>query len=97
MARFIYEFMKAPRIAEVYNIGGGRENSISILEAFRLIESISGKKMQYDYTEQNRAGDHICYISDLSKMRSHYPGWDITKNLETTFAEICRAWKDRIS
>lgn len=96
VANFIHEFIKAPRIAEVYNIGGGRDNSISILEAFKLIESISGRKMQYEYTEQNRNGDHICYISDLSKMKEHYPAWDITKNLETTFVEIYKAWLKRI-
>jgi CDP-paratose 2-epimerase len=96
VANFIHEFIKAPKIAEVYNIGGGRENSISILEAFKLIESISGEKMSYEYSEQNRIGDHICYISDLSKMKEHYPTWSITKNLETTFIEIYKAWIDRV-
>ncbi|RMG26298.1 MAG: NAD-dependent epimerase/dehydratase family protein [Bacteroidetes bacterium] len=95
VVRFIDEFIKAPRIAEVYNIGGGRENSISILEAFKLAESISGKKMVYDYDENNRIGDHICYISDLRKMKAHYPNWRITKNLQTTFEEICESWERR--
>ena len=92
---FIEAFIEKPRIAEVYNIGGGRDNSISILEAFSLIESISGKKMIYDYDEKNREGDHICYISDLSKMKAHYPNWDITKNLQTTFEEIYQSWVQR--
>jgi CDP-paratose 2-epimerase len=92
---FMEAFVAAPRIGEVYNIGGGRDNSISILEAFKLIEDISGKKMLYDYVDQNRAGDHICYISDLSKMKAHYPQWDITKNLRTTFEEIHQSWVDR--
>jgi CDP-paratose 2-epimerase len=92
---FIEEFIREPRSAEVYNIGGGRENSISILEAFELIESISGKRMVYDYVEQNRQGDHICYISDLSKIRKHYPLWGITKDLRTTFEEIYSAWLRR--
>lgn len=96
VANFIYEFIKTPRIAEVYNLGGGRENSISILEAFQLIQSISGKKMDYEYTEKNRIGDHICYISDLSKMKAHYPQWEITKDLETTFTEIYEAQMGRI-
>ena len=96
VVNFIYEFIKAPRIAEVYNIGGGRENSISILEAFELIQSISGKSMIYDYIDQNRKGDHICYISDLSKMKSQYQNWSITKNLETTFIEIYESWEKRI-
>jgi CDP-paratose 2-epimerase len=93
VSKFIEEFIKAPRIAEVYNIGGGRDNSVSILEAFDLIASISGKEMVYEYSDQNRAGDHMCYISDLSKMKAHYPNWDITKDLKTTFEEIYLASK----
>jgi len=96
VVKFIEQFLKKPRIAEVYNIGGGRENSISILEAFKLSESITGKKMNYEYIDKNREGDHMCYISDLSKMRNHYPDWNITKNLETTFSEIVSAWKERL-
>lgn len=95
VVRFIEAFIEQPRVAEVYNIGGGRENSISILEAFRLIESISGKKMIYEYIDKNREGDHMCYISDLSKMKSHYPAWDITKDLQTTFTEIYESWVTR--
>lgn len=94
---FIDHFLTNPRCAAVYNLGGGRENSISILEAFDLISSISGKKMVYEYSEKNREGDHICYISDLSKMREDYPGWNITKDLKTTFAEIYTSWSKRIS
>jgi CDP-paratose 2-epimerase len=95
VVNFINEFIQAPRIGEVYNIGGGRENSISILEAFKLISSISGKEMIYEYVDQNRQGDHICYISNLDKMKAHYPNWSITKNLETTFIEIFESWKKR--
>jgi len=95
VARFIDCFIKEPRIAEVYNLGGGRDNSCSILEAFDLISSLSGKKMIYDYDEQNRSGDHICYISDLTKMRTHYPEWDITKSLEDIFSEIHKSWVER--
>lgn len=96
VANFIAFFLQKPRIAEVYNIGGGRENSVSILEAFQLIESISGKPMKYSYINQNRIGDHICYISDLSKIKSHYPNWTITRNLQTTFEEIYNAWLTRL-
>lgn len=92
VAMFINEFLKSPRIAEVYNIGGGRENSVSILEAFSLIESISGNKMIYEYLDQNREGDHICYISDLNKIKEHYPNWSITKNITTVFGEIWKSW-----
>jgi CDP-paratose 2-epimerase len=96
VTRFMNEFIQAPRIAEVYNLGGGRDNSISILEAFALIEKISGKEMLYDYVDQNRKGDHICYISDLSKMKAHYPRWNLTKNLKATFIEIYESWWRRI-
>jgi CDP-paratose 2-epimerase len=92
VARFIEAFVEAPRSGEVYNLGGGRDNSCSILEAFQLIEDISGKEMVYDYNEQNRSGDHICYISDLSKMKAHYPEWDISKSLKDIFTEIHDSW-----
>lgn len=95
VARFIEEFIKAPRVAEIYNIGGGKDNSCSILEAFDIISNISGKKMKYKYDETNRIGDHICYYSDLRKMKAHYPNWDITKSLQTTFEEIHEAWINR--
>lgn len=95
VTRFVDEFLQAPRVAEVYNLGGGRDNSISILEAFELIASISGKKMIYEYSDQNRIGDHICYISDLSKIQRHYPNWGITKDLQTTFEEIYTSWLKR--
>lgn len=88
VARFIDEFIKSPRIAEVYNIGGGKENSISILEAFQMISEISGKKMNYKYIDQNRIGDHICYYSDLRKMKEHYPDWEITKSIKDVFIDI---------
>ncbi|MEO5892870.1 MAG: NAD-dependent epimerase/dehydratase family protein [Ferruginibacter sp.] len=95
VARFIEEFINAPRIAEVYNLGGGKENTCSILEAFDIISGISGKKMKYKYDEGNRIGDHICYYSDLRKMKYHYPAWDITKSLQVTFEEIHEAWTKR--
>ena len=91
VARFIHAFAENPRCGEVYNIGGGRANSVSILEAFDRAAALSGRKMQFEYVDQNRAGDHICYISDLSKMRRHYPGWDITKSLDDVFREIYQA------
>ena len=91
VARFIYEFILSPRSGEVYNLGGGKQNSISILEAFTLIETISGIEMKYKYSETNRIGDHICYYSDLRKIQQHYPSWQITKNLVTTFKEIAEA------
>lgn len=95
IARFIEAFIEEPRCGEVYNLGGGRGNSCSILEAFALAEAVSGKAMVYDYADQNREGDHICYISDLSKMRAHYPAWGITKSLEDIFEEIHASWAAR--
>ncbi|HYA86570.1 MAG TPA: NAD-dependent epimerase/dehydratase family protein [Nitrospirota bacterium] len=95
VATFISGFINSPRVGEVYNIGGGRNNSISILEAFNLIESISGIKMLFEYTENNRSGDHICYISDLTKMQCHYPTWNITKGIQTIFKEIYESWQER--
>src|SRR5262249_10580060 len=91
-ARFIHAFIQAPRSGEVYNLGGGRDNSCSILEAFALAEAISGKRMVYDYVDKNREGDHICYISDLAKIQTHYPQWNLTKNLQTILAEIHCGW-----
>jgi CDP-paratose 2-epimerase len=95
VAQFINQFIQAPRTGEVYNLGGGRDNSISILEAFSLISQISGRKMSYEYIDQNRKGDHICYISDLGKMKAHYPKWDITRDLHGTFTEIYQSWAQR--
>jgi len=95
VVRFIDQFIAMPRVAEVYNIGGGPANSISILEAFRLAESVTGMPMKWEYVDQNRQGDHICYISNLAKMRSHYPQWDITKGLEETFGEIVAAHREK--
>src|SRR5215472_2068385 len=91
VARFIHAFWENPRCGEVYNIGGGRANSVSILEAFERAAAVTGTKMEYEYVEQNRAGDHICYISDLSKIRAHYPSWDIARTLEHVFEEIYNA------
>jgi len=88
VARFIHEFWKRPRCGEVYNIGGGRANSVSILEAFDRAAVVTGRKMNYEYVEKNREGDHICYISNLGKIRTHYPSWSITKPLDEIFSEI---------
>ena len=65
------------------------------LEAFQRAEDATGKKMNYVYEDKNREGDHMCYISDLSKCREHYPGWDIEVSLETIFEEIANAWMTR--
>lgn len=79
--QFMHMFIESPKIAAVYNIGGGKENSCSIIDAFSLVESISKNKMVYLYKEENRIGDHICYYSDLTKIKTDYPNFKITKKL----------------
>lgn len=92
---FMLEFIAKPRCAEVYNLGGGKDNSCSILEAFQMVEAITGKPQRYHYVDQNRIGDHICYYSDLRKMKSHYPDWTLTKSLQKIFEEIVDGWRVR--
>ena len=75
-------FAAAPRPGAVYNIGGGRENSVSILEAIARLEELTGRTLDAQYVDEPRRGDHICYISDLSRLRSDYPSWDVTVELE---------------
>jgi CDP-paratose 2-epimerase len=96
VAAFMYEFWKSPRIAEVYNLGGGKANSCSILEAFRMAEDATSRKMNWHYLDENRVGDHICYYSDLRKMQTHYPDWRIAKTLPVIFEEIAAGWKQRL-
>jgi CDP-paratose 2-epimerase len=96
VARFVERFIEAPRHGEVYNLGGGRANSVSILEAFAKAEALSGRPMESTYSDENRAGDHVCYISDLGKARAHYPGWDVEVSLDETFEQIHRAWAARL-
>ncbi|MBA3850466.1 MAG: NAD-dependent epimerase, partial [Opitutus sp.] len=95
VARFMAAFVESPRAGEVYNLGGGKANSCSILEAFALAEKFSGQKQVHTYVDQHRTGDHICYYSDLRKMRAHYPEWDITVSLGETIRQIVEAWKAR--
>jgi CDP-paratose 2-epimerase len=96
VATFIDAFAADPRAGEVYNIGGGKANTCSILEAFALVESLTGRPQVKSYVDESRRGDHICYYSDLRKMRAHYPAWTITKTLRETVREIVDAWNARI-
>jgi CDP-paratose 2-epimerase len=91
VVRAFEEFIEAPRPGEVYNLGGGRENSASMMECIAMLEDMTGKKLQATYTDQNRIGDHICYISDLTKLKSHYPKWSITRSLPQICDEIVAA------
>ncbi len=88
-------FMRRPKNGEVYNLGGGRNNAASLLECMKMIEDCCGKKANYTYTDQNRVGDHICYISDLSKMRSHFPDWDISIPLTSIVEQIVKGEMER--
>jgi CDP-paratose 2-epimerase len=97
VASFVHEFAKRPRCGEVYNLGGGKANSCSILEAFVLVERFTGKRQRYAYVPDNRIGDHICYYSDLGKMRVHYPCWDVTIDLDQTIREIVDAWQRKLA
>ena len=81
-------FIKAPRCGEVYNIGGGRESNASILETIAKIEALIGEKIDYEYSEENRSGDHICYISDLSKLKEHFPSWGLTRRFDDILEEV---------
>ena len=92
VAKFIEQFYRSPKKGEVYNIGGGRGNSCSILEAMSLIEKITGQKVDFQYLEQPRIGDHICYITDLRKARRDYPDWDVRWRLEDIIGELWQYW-----
>lgn len=95
IVRFMELFINAPRTGEVYNLGGGKDNTCSIMEAFAIVEKFSEKKQVYEYVDKNREGDHICYYSDLRKMKTHYPKWDITISLSETIRQIVESWKKR--
>src|SRR5579862_4143557 len=97
VARFIHAFIQTPRVAEVYNLGGGKHNAVSILEAFELVKRHTGKAQRHVYVEQARAGDHICYYSNLRKMREHYPAWDITQSLDATVQQMVASWTGRVA
>ncbi len=82
VVRAFEAFAKNPRPGEVYNLGGGRENAASVLECIDRIEKLSGYRVNYTLSDTNRVGDHICYISDLRKMKSHFPDWHLHMNLD---------------
>ena len=84
-------FYRNPRQGEVYNIGGGRFSHCSMLEAIQIAEEISGNRLSWQYDDRNRAGDHIWYVSDVAKFRSHYPEWQLTRNIRDIIGEIYEA------
>jgi CDP-paratose 2-epimerase len=94
VVRAFEEFARNPRPGEVYNLGGGRGNSISMLEAIARIELLTGRKINWTYSEQARKGDHICYISNLAKLKSHYPSWNVTRGLDSILEEMIAAERE---
>ncbi len=95
VASFILAFVDAPRSGEVYNLGGGRENTCSILEAFATVERITGLEQRLRILDQARRGDHICYYSDLRKIAAHYPAWRQRHTIASTLEEIVSGWRER--
>jgi CDP-paratose 2-epimerase len=89
------EFFRNPRCGEVYNMGGGRGNALSVLETVSALEG-RGHKLEYRYEEKNRTGDHICYISDLTKIRSHFPNWTLSYDLGRILDEIVRRYEESL-
>ena len=88
VVRAIEEFAANPRAGEVYNMGGGRGNSVSMMEAIERIEQLAGRKLDWHYVDEPRKGDHICYISNLRKFQMHYPKWKITRGLDAILEEM---------
>lgn len=96
VAQFVREFAMSPRRAEVYNLGGGKENSCSILEAFGIVEGFTGRAQQYEYLEEHRVGDHRCYYSDLRKAKRDYPAWTVRRPLRSLVSDIVASWEERL-
>jgi CDP-paratose 2-epimerase len=97
LVNMFWHFYQNPRAGEAYNAGGGRFANCSMLEAIAVCEKISGKKMNFQYSDTNRIGDHIWYVSDLTKFKSHYPDWNWTYNLEETLVEIHDSMAKRLA
>jgi CDP-paratose 2-epimerase len=95
VAELFLEFFAQPHHGEVYNLGGGRENSISILETISCLDEL-GHKLKFRLLDENRLGDHICYISDLSKIRSHFPNWKVKYGVQQNIEEIIRRQSDQM-
>jgi CDP-paratose 2-epimerase len=94
---FIDRFITSPRTAQVYNLGGGKANTCSILEAFQAVEALTRKKSVTTFSRDHRPGDHICYYSDLTKCRRHYPGWEITISLKETIEDLVNGLGSRLA
>ncbi len=96
VVRAAHAFARSPRPGEVYNLGGGRDNSASVLECISRLEEMTGRRIATDYQPVNRTGDHICYITNLAKIRSHYPDWNVSRTLDGILEEMLRSeWAQR--
>ena len=96
LINMFWHFYQNPKNGEVYNAGGSRYSNCSMLEAILLCEEITGNKMNYSYTDENRIGDHIWYISDVSKFKKDYPNWDFSYNVKDILVEIFNGIKGRV-
>jgi len=100
LIRAFYEFYRVPRIAEVYNMGGGRTSNCSMVEAIELCQEIAGRELLWHYAAEHRIGDHIWWISDLTKFQTHYPDWQLTYSVPAILQEIYAAnlarWQEQI-
>jgi CDP-paratose 2-epimerase len=91
----VMAFAERPTAGAVYNLGGGRENSVSVLEAIARFEELLGTQLATEYVEDARRGDHICYISDLRRLRSDYPDWEVSVSLDQIFDQLAAAAAER--
>jgi CDP-paratose 2-epimerase len=92
-----WHFFQAPRQGEAYNVGGSRFSNCSVIEAISLCEALTGKKMNIRYSEGNRIADHVWWISDVSKFRSHYPNWNYKFTLNDIICQIIDGFGERVS
>ena len=97
LVRAFWRFFEQPRRGEVYNIGGGRYANCSMLEAIAMIEEMTGRRLDWTYSDTNPIGDHIWWISDIRKFMEHYPGWRIEYDLRRTVQEMIEAQVARAS
>jgi len=95
LVNMFWHYHQNPKMGEVYNAGGSRNSNVSMMEAIKKAEEILGVKANYEYVDQNRIGDHIWYISDVSKFKTHYPEWDFTYDLDRTMKEICEVYRPK--
>jgi CDP-paratose 2-epimerase len=96
LVNLFWHFYQNPKQGEAYNVGGGRFSNCSMIEGIELCEKITGNKMNYSYTETNRIGDHIWYVSDMSKFKAHYPGWTWKYNLDDILLQMYNEMKSRV-